>query len=371
MAGKTKRKFMGESARLIKRLKRPLSFIKEILPYNYNKESIIEGFKQYYPYLWNELCDRYNLYKAKDDFLVNTGKRKRYKPLKADDFISQLPQVKLWLSYDLRKKHKEIFSEDIRKKKIVELDKKRLPAIEKVNNRISKNTELIQEIEPLYTDAIISSYHKKGISIDGKIEVFNELKKYNNEKTVEFFYKLNDSERNDQIRNMAFFHLQSLGKYVKLRKGFKGKEKGYMIEKSEFNMTPGDLLERIEKDSVQSIKQFDFFISHSSINRSEVIEAIKLLNKKGYTAYCDWTSDNDFLKRELVSEYTKIVLKKRLEQSRNLLFLCTKESVKSEWVDLELEYFENLGKPIYYIQIDGVNDSRLSNYSKFEYETVS
>lgn len=200
------------------------------------------------------------------------------------------------------------------------------------------------------------------------MEIFNELIKYNTNKTIEFFYKLNDAERNDQIRNMAFKHLQSLGRYVKLRGKFEGKKKSYIIEKSDFNMTPKDLWQRIESDTIQNRKIYDVFLSHSSTDSGSVLKTIKCLNRIGLNVYCDWTSDNDFFKRNLVSDYTKMVLKKRLEQSKNLLLLVSKNSIASEWVKFELDTFSQFNKPIYYINLEATNFNRMEFYKELEYD---
>lgn len=44
------------------------------------------------------------------------------------------------------------------------------------------------------------------------------------------------------------------------------------------------------------------------------------MNRLNLHVYCDWLNDTDFLKRTYASEYTKIVLKKRIEQSAKVLF---------------------------------------------------
>ena len=95
---------------------------------------------------------------------------------------------------------------------------------------------------------------KQVFTIRDKIEIFNELKKYECQKTTDFFHKLNDCERNNQIRRMAFEHLQKIGVFVRLRKNFKGKSKSYMTERDPFNVTPKDLVARIEEKSLQSKK---------------------------------------------------------------------------------------------------------------------
>ena len=222
----------------------------------------------------------------------------------------------------------------------------------KINEKVDKEKEFMQEIEPLYANIYIHAYHKKGITINEKMEIVKELEKYECEKSTEFFSKLNDSERNEQIRRIAFNHLQSIGKYVKLRKKFDGKKKQYMIEKTEFDMKPFDLLEKIEKDTIQNKKSFDYFISHSFMDNNLVMIIKKHFNQLNYHIYCDWLSDTDFLKRKYAGEYTKIILKKRIEQSNKILFLRTnntqdeRNNYFSEWVQMEIEYANKLNKEI-------------------------
>lgn len=368
MPGKASRKYQGELIRFNKSLNKPLKNLKGILANEYSDEIIVDEFKKYYPLIWKDMNERYENYSAKDKVLIKHGKKIRYRPLKPRQYILKLPQVKNWLSDGGRKNHKIKFNMETQKENIAILDGKKAKSISKYETKVANNTLGIQEVEPLYADVFISAYHKTGTTTEDKIEIFNELKKFNTNKTIEFFYKLNDAERNNQIRRMAFLHLQSIGKYVKLRKNFKGKKKDYVVEKSDFDMTPEDLWSRIEKDSIQNKKEYDYFISHSIKNRNEVLSTMKSLNNQNFIVYCDWTNDNDFLKRKLVSEYTKMVLKKRLDQSERILLIESEHSMKSEWVEFELEYFESLGKSIYYIEIDNTTDERLKKYTELEYD---
>jgi len=70
------------------------------------------------------------------------------------------------------------------------------------------------------------------------------------------------------------------------------------------------------------------------------------LNEKGKICYCDWTLDDNFLKREFVNEYTREVLKVRMEQSDKLIFIRTNNSIGSDWVKFELDYYANLDESI-------------------------
>jgi len=200
------------------------------------------------------------------------------------------------------------------------------------------------------------------------MEIVKELQKYDSNKTLDFFQKLNDSEKNSQIRIVAFKHLQSIGKYVKLRKSFKGKRKTYMTEKTNFNMKPLDLFEKIENNLVQNKKSYDIFISHSFEDNILVKKIIKELNKYNLNIYCDWISDNDFLKRTYAGDYTKAILKRRIEQSKKVLFIKTNQTndksnnFYSEWVKMEILYAKSINKPIEHIDFTNSNQGEFPLY---------
>lgn len=373
MSGRTKRKYMEELIKFNKSLKVPLSTIQSVLPVNYNRNNILNLFKELYTYEWNIIEERYKLYKSKDEFLKKVGKKVRYQPTQPKDYLFELQKVKQMLSQGQRTLHKKNFNEDSRLKKLSELREKSKLRISKINEKAHVAKENMQDIEPIYLDIFIHAYHKKRITTEEKMEIVKELQKYNSEKVLKFFYKLNDSERNTQIRRIAFMHLQSLGKYVRLRKGFKGKQKSYMTERAKFDMKPIDLLERIRNDSIQNKKKFDYFISHSFEDNELVIQIKNQMNRLNLHVYCDWLNDTDFLKRTYASEYTKIVLKKRIEQSSKVLFLRSKNTNDqqnnffSEWVEMEILYAKKLSKDIECIDL--IQDGKCE-FKLFEEEII-
>lgn len=338
--------------RFNKSLKTPLSIIQSILPINYNQNDILNLFKELYHYEWKIIEERYKSYKSKDDFLKKVGKKVRYKPTQPKYYLFELQKVKHMLSQEQRTLHKNNFNEYYRLKRLNQLREKSKLRISKINEKINVAKKHIQDIEPLYLDIFIQAYHKKGITTEEKMEIVKELQKYNSERVLTFFYELNDSERNNQIRKTTFMHLQSLSRYVKLRKGFKGKQKSYMTERTKFDMKPIDLVERIENDSIQNKKKFHYFISHSFEDNELVIQIKNQMNSLNLHVYCDWLNDTDFLKRTYASEYTKMVLKKRIEQSDKVLFLRSKNTNDqqnkffSEWVEMEILYAKELSKDI-------------------------
>ena len=355
MPGITKRKYVGETMRYNQSIKRPLYLVAEILPKFYDGKTLLEYFKRYYPIEWAHLLQMQKSYHEKDKFLVSVGKKVRYKPLSPEEYFFSLPVVKNILRESTRIIYKGSFNEEEHKAKLEAFERKRKSAIYKHNTKISKNTELLQEIDPYYVDFYIAAYHKKGVTIEDKVEIVKDLCKYDSKKINLFFYKINDSEHNNQVRKMAFDYLQRTGKYAKLRKGFKGKKKTYMIETTSFDVTPEDLYERLCSRGIQIMKSFDVFISHSFSDQKKIMSLFKSLNEQGLVCYCDWTNDNDFLKRRMAGEYTKEVLKKRIEQSEYILHASSDNSAQSTWVNFELRYAASIEKAIKVLDINNVS----------------
>lgn len=355
MPGKAKRKYEGELIRFAKRLRRPLELVVETLKPGYTENDLLQAFKDYYPFEWEEICERWKNYSEKDEFLKQKKGKTRYNPLKPEEYFFSLMKVKYLLSKEFRERHKQNYSEQLRVTKAEALKLKREERIKKRQQRIEIYTEDLQQVDPGFIDALIYAYHDRHNSINDKMEIFKEIQKYDCEKSRQFFWKLNDSERNNQIRNLAFEHLQKSGHYVKLRKGFKGKKKTYQIERSTFEGTPQALAKKLQDDrSVQGLKHYDVFISHSSRDKNYVRQVVEEANAIGLNCYVDWTADNDFLKRSMVSEYTKEVLKVRMKQSQKLLYLSSDISRSSQWVSFELDYYKNyLQREILMIILDG------------------
>ncbi|QNY28277.1 toll/interleukin-1 receptor domain-containing protein [Acinetobacter seifertii] len=346
MAGTTKRKYMSENIKIYKQITNQLHLIKQILPEVYDRNILFSFYVKYFHNTIKELDQRYQYYKSKDIFLKSVGKKIRYDPLNSRDFFFSSQKVKHMLSNGYRSKHKLEYNEELKIKALTQLEKKLNKFLNKDLVTIN-NTEYIQDVEPIYIDIFIKIYNKSN-HIE-KILIFNELKKFSNSKTITFFYKLNDSERNNQIRNMAFQHLQSLGKYVKLRKNFKGKKKTYHIDSTLPNYSPEELVKFLNSNSIESKKKYDIFISHSYLDKDLVKNMKNTINFLNLSCYYDWTSDQDFLKRNLISDYTKEVLKKRIEQSKALILVLTHNviadgEITSEWIKMEIEHAKSVGK---------------------------
>ena len=188
-----------------------------------------------------------------------------------------------------------------------------------------------------------------------------ELKKYYNPTVINFFFKLNDTELNSQLRWDAFYHLQSFNyaprarrqKYMSVHTKNK-KRKQYLknvypYETYDIPETPQELEYRINNSKDQLIKEYDYFISHSSKDGISVQSLIVAENQQKKNVFCDWISDVDYLKRHLVCEATLKVIERRLEQSKALIFVESENSRNSIWCKYELNYFRGLGKQIFVV----------------------
>jgi len=377
--GKTKKQYVKKRTIFNKSLKLPLSTIKSILPISYDEDDILLFFKELYPYEWDVINERYKLYQSKDCFLKNVGKKTRYKLIGPQYYLFELPKTKHILSQGQKNLHRDNFNEENRLIRLTKLRAKIKLRMSKINGKTALAKVNIQNIEPAYIDIYIHYYHKEATSIEDKIEIVKELQKYDCNKSLKFFQKLNDCERNAQIRSIAFNHLRKTGKYVILRKGFKGRKKKYMLEQTNFEMKPIDLFKKIKEDSIQNKKSYDLFISHSFKDNKLINSIREHLNKKDLHIYCDWLSDNDFLKRKGANQYTEAILKRRIEQSTKVLFIKTNNTndklnnFYSMWVEMEISYAKFIKKPIEYINFTDNNQKelQLSKYNEEIKELVN
>lgn len=359
MSGKVKRKYDHESVMITKKITQGLKQIEKILPREYNKQVILDYYTKYYPFDWKSLEERQSTYQGKDKFLVSKGKKKRYHAKNPEQFFYSLPKVKQIDSKTYKEKHFEKYTHEEVEEAKKEFEKKRFYKLNAQKEKIEQAKLNTQNVNPSYLDDYIQDYHQRGTTTEEKLVIVTELSKFDTPNITTFFSKLNDAERNNQIRNIAFKHLQDMGHYVKLRKNFKGKKKKYETEVVTLkNKRPEDLYNNIQEKNIHSTQRFNYFISHSSKDKGFVRETIKALNKNNKVCYCDWSVDDTHLKRVLANEYTKEVLKIRMEQSDRMIYLQTNHSEESEWVKFELDYFKSLEKPI--ITVKNVDDLELT-----------
>lgn len=91
--------------------------------------------------------------------------------------------------------------------------------------------------------------------------------------------------------------------------------------------------------SANENQQFDIFLSHSFLDREEVIGIYVDLTNMGYTVYVDWIIDNH-LDRNNVTKETATLIRKRLKSSKSLLLAISDNANLSKWMPWELGYVD-------------------------------
>ena len=94
-------------------------------------------------------------------------------------------------------------------------------------------------------------------------------------------------------------------------------------------------------DSVNNIKirEYDIFLSHSSLDKKLVLTLVDLFNEAGYSVYVDWIEDKQ-LDRSNVNKDTAQTLRGRMNHSKGLAYVATSNSTNSKWCPWELGYFD-------------------------------
>lgn len=119
---------------------------------------------------------------------------------------------------NFRKQYFINFSEARQQKNAEKLWNQRKSKIERIDNKINNAKLKIQQMTPKYIDVLIGLYERKSTSQKDKMYIMAELKKYYNDKVIIFFFKVNDTELNKQLRWIAFYHLQSFNYQPRARR---------------------------------------------------------------------------------------------------------------------------------------------------------
>lgn len=368
MSGVTKHIFERDIRDIVSMWNEQLKTVQNILPQYYEEEDIINTIKRFYPHEWKSVEMKYWYYQRKDRDLKKRFGKPRYNMKKPVELIREVVLYKKMLSLGYRETYAENFNIDI----FVNIDKilweKRAPKIEKIDKKIEAAIVKTQQVTPFFADKLIGLYERKYTSQKDKMYILLELQKYYSPKIIQFFFKLNDTELNQQLRWIAFYHLQSFNyqpkarrqKYMKVytkdKKHKKYLKQIYPYETYNIPRNPYELEYRIENGKEQKVKGFDFFISHSSRDYESVQKLISYENKKGKIVFCDWINDADYLKRHLVCDVTLKVLEKRMEQSKAMIFVLSESSENSIWCKYELNFFSELGREIYLIEKQDIED---------------
>ena len=358
-----------------------LSSISKVLPKEYDKEDVVKLLKKYYPHEWHSVEFKKNYYDIKDKHIKKHKGKSRYNMPGPECLLEFNPVFKHIISSQVRKQHMDNYSDEQWSYETEKLWNKRENKIKRINEKIEKATSKTQMVTPDFLDVLIGLYSRKNTSQKDKVYIINELMKYYNSKVINFFFKVNDTELNRQLREMAFKHLQSFNFQPRLRRQkymqvhTKNKKRKEYLKKIYPNLTysipfnPEELEYRLELGKEQKIKKFKYFVSHSSSDAKTVQKLIDYENKQNNLVFCDWINDSDYLKRHLLCESTLKVIEWRLKQSEAMIFVRSQKSLESVWCKYELNYFHSLGGKIYVIDKENLDngDFEFVIYNEKEY----
>jgi hypothetical protein len=184
------------------------------------------------------------------------------------------------------------------------------------------------------------------LDINARYLILLEVSQFKCEETITFLYKVNANEKNDDLRKMAFYSLQRLGEHPWLARKRKGKQKQSQINPVNIKKNPTALLELIYSHQQLIYQSFDVFLSHSSLDVTELLRLKGALNSRNLTVYIDWVNDREMLQRANQNDDTWNALNLRMEQSKRMLFVLTDNSILSPCTQREVEYFQKLDKQI-------------------------
>lgn len=372
MSGVTKHIYEHDIRDIQSMWNQEIKAISSLLPKEYSFEDIVALLKKYYPHEWRSVELKYEYYRIKDKHIKSKRGKTRYNMLPAEKLLHDNLSCRRIMSNKYKEIYSANFCESKCRKAEAELWSKREPKINRINEKIEFAKSKTQQVTPEFIDKLIGFYSRKSTNQKDKIYIIYELKKYYNTKVINFFFKLNGTEINRQLREIAFYHLQSFNyqprlirqKYMQVHtKNKKWKQylkTEYANEHYTIPQNPQELEYRIENGREQKVKEYDYFISHSSNDSSAVQRLISHENSLGKHVFCDWINDSDYLKRHLVCAATLKVIEMRLEKSKALIFVKSNNSTKSVWCKYELNYFNELNRPIYVINKTDIDNDKFT-----------
>lgn len=136
---------------------------------------------------------------------------------KPTELIKRVPLYKKLMSIDYRKQYDKNYNLEDAISLENELWKKRKNKIKKKDEKIKNAMAKIQQVTLSFINQLIGLYDKSSSQKD-KMYIILELQKYYNPQIIRFFFKLNDTELNKQLRQVAFKYLQKFSYKPKARK---------------------------------------------------------------------------------------------------------------------------------------------------------
>ncbi|WP_295434826.1 toll/interleukin-1 receptor domain-containing protein [uncultured Prevotella sp.] len=310
------------------------------MPKDFSFKDFLSAFKECYPCQWEDIV-RYCKEK-KNDFYRRSRKGLRSVPY-------YTPEQYLKHAVHMHSLSKYLDEQD-RHDKYASLVLKGQKKKKRRNDKLTSNLVFVQEVCPPYIKKLIKSYFKTRktypLDINARYLILLEATQFRCDETIEFLNKISACEKNNDLRQMAFYSLQRLGENPWLPKKRKGKRRLSMLKPIDIQKNPTELIQLIYTNQHMLYQEYDIFISHSSLDVNELLQLKVLLNQQGKTVYIDWVNDRIMLNRQNQNQDTWKAIELRMDQSKTLLYVMTDNSIKSPYTEREVMYFKNASKSV-------------------------
>lgn len=124
--------------------------------------------------------------------------------------------------------------------------------------------------------------------------------------------------------------------------------------------------QRLFERNKDSTRTYDIFLSHRSKDANVILGLLDSLNNYGYSVYVDWKEDPQ-LDRSNINKATSETLKKRMNESKCLLYATTKHAGESKWMPWELGYMDGKKDKAAILPIFQNDDTSTGDYVGQEY----
>lgn len=324
-----------------------------ILPNDFSDDDVVEAFIECFPHLWEDIkfyCDI-----KKNDYF-----RRKKKGLRTVPYLSP-KKFLLKHCHCNRKSVSQLPLEEKsrRRRLLADLGQKKL---QRRKEKLANNLVYVQEVCPSYVKKLICTYFQirrnQTLDVNARYLILLEASQFKCVETVSFLYKIAACEKNWDLRLMAFYALQRMGEHPWLGRSRKGKKHQSQLKQIDIQKNPTALLEQIHKSQSLLYQQYDVFLSHSSLDVTELLHLKSTLNTQGYTVYIDWVNDHEMLNRVNQDDNTWNALYMRMDQSSRLLYVMTDNSINSVYTKREVLYFKEKHKPVFVFQPNAISKEK-------------
>lgn len=121
------------------------------------------------------------------------------------------------------------------------------------------------------------------------------------------------------------------------------------------------MFSRVDKSQLK----FDVFLSHSYLDRDEVLGLYRELTDMGFSIYVDWIVDPE-LDRTNVTKATAELIRNRMKNSKSLLLAISTNAEMSKWMPWELGFVDGNTNRCAIVPVSKDNLNRYS-FNRVEY----